>query len=71
MSARFAREVGQCFGVDGFIEEREAGGAEKAVALCVDFSHQHVVLAWRRDRMRECVRICQIPGHTPEEMDGL
>lgn len=45
MLARFAREVGQCFGVDGLIEESEAGGAEKAVALCVDISHQHVVLA--------------------------
>lgn len=42
-SAGFAREVGEGFAVDGLIEEREAGGAEKAVALCVDFSHQHVV----------------------------
>lgn len=43
MSAGFSREVGQCSGVDGFIEEGEAGGAEEAAALCVHFSHQHVV----------------------------
>lgn len=46
MSARFARQAGQCFGVDGLVEEGEAGGAEMAVAQCVDFSHQHVVASF-------------------------
>lgn len=46
MSARFARKVGQCFAVDGFIKKREAGGVEKAVALCIDFPHQHIVPTW-------------------------
>lgn len=50
MSACFAREDGEWFGVDGLVVEGEAGGAEVAVALCVDFSHQHVVQAWTRDR---------------------
>lgn len=56
MSAGFAGEIGQCFGVDGFIEESKTGGAEEAVALCVDFSHQHVVLTWRIYRQRKKVR---------------
>lgn len=45
MSAPFLCQVGQCLGVDGFIEEREAGGAEEAVALSILFSHEHVVQA--------------------------
>lgn len=53
MSARFAGEIGQCFGVDGLIEESKTGGAEEAVALCVDFSHQHVVLTWEIYRERK------------------
>ena len=53
MSALFACEVGQRFGVDGLIEEREAGRAEKAVALRVHFSHQHEVLAWKREKVYE------------------
>lgn len=54
MSALFACEVRQRFGMDWLIEEREAGWAEKAVALCVDFSHQYVVLACReRDRLKK------------------
>lgn len=47
MSAGLASESGQGFGVNGFVEESEAGGAELAVALGVNFSHQHVVLAWK------------------------
>jgi len=48
MSAGFAQEVGQSFGVDGPVEKTEAGGAEEAVALGVDLSHQNVVTAWTR-----------------------
>lgn len=43
MSARFARESGQRFGVNGFVEESEAGGGQLAVALRVHFTHQHVI----------------------------
>lgn len=50
MSALFARKDEQWFGVDGLIEETEAGGAEMTVALFVNFSHQHIVQAWTRDR---------------------
>lgn len=32
--------------MNGFIQEREAGRAEDAVALGVHLSHQHVVQAW-------------------------
>lgn len=46
MSASFLCQVGQCLGVDGFIEECEAGGAKQAVALSILFSHEHVVQAW-------------------------
>lgn len=43
MSALFACEGGQGFGVDGFVEEDEAGRGQDAVALGVDVSHQHIV----------------------------
>lgn len=46
MSASFLCQVGQCLGVDGFIEECKTGGAEEAVALSVLFSHEHIVQAW-------------------------
>lgn len=48
MSACFECEVGQCLGVNGFVQEGEAGGAEEAVALLVHFSHQHIVQPWRK-----------------------
>lgn len=35
--------------MNGLKEEGEAGGAQMAIALCVHFSHQHVVTAWTRD----------------------
>lgn len=53
MSAWFAGEIGQCFGVDGLIEQSKTGGAEEVIALCVDFSHQHVVLTWGIYRERK------------------
>ena len=56
--ARFEREAGQWFGVDGLIEESEAGGGEETVALSVHFSHQHIVPSWKTEE--KCVRICQI-----------
>lgn len=43
--AGFAGQDGQRFGVNGFIQEREAGRAEDAVAPGVHVSHQHVVQA--------------------------
>lgn len=49
MSARCAGEADQCFGVDGLVEESEGGGADVAVALFVNLSHQHVVQAWMSD----------------------
>lgn len=35
--------------MNGLKEEGEAGGAQMAIALCVHFSHQHVVTAWTGD----------------------
>lgn len=35
--------------MNGLKEEGEAGGAQMTIALCVHFSHQHVVTAWTRD----------------------
>lgn len=43
--AGFAGQDSQRFSVNGFIQEREAGRAEDAVAPGVHVSHQHVVEA--------------------------
>lgn len=43
MSASFLCQVGQCLGMDWFVEECEGGGAEEAIALSILFSHEHVV----------------------------
>lgn len=51
MSASLLCQVGQCLGMDGFIEEREAGGAEEAAALSILFPHEHVVQAWGEVRV--------------------
>lgn len=61
MSAWFAGKVDQCFGVDGPIDECEAGGAEMAVALFVNCSHQHIIQTWTKDRSRN-MQICH-HGH--------
>lgn len=45
LSAGFAGQESQRFSVNGFIQEREAGRAEAAVAPGVHASHQHVVQA--------------------------
>lgn len=45
LSAGFAGKESQRFSVNGFIQEREAGRAEDAVAPGVHASHQHVVQA--------------------------
>lgn len=52
-SAGFAGEDSQRFSVNGFIQEREAGRAEDAVALGVHVSHQHVVQACTERKRRE------------------
>lgn len=42
--------------MDGLVEQSEAGRAELTVALCVNFSHHHVVLTCRwRQSMKKSV----------------
>ena len=43
MSAGFPGVIGQRLGVDGLIEESEAGGRQQPAALGVHLPHQHIV----------------------------
>lgn len=52
-SAGLAGQDGQRLGVDGFVQEREAGRAEDAVAPGVHLPHQHVVQAWAQKNRGE------------------
>lgn len=57
LSAASAGQDSQRFSVNWFVQEREAGRAERAVAPGVHVSHQHVVQAWTERKRREKMEV--------------